>query len=150
MPAALILHAMLAMDSDIGVRYGMESAGLLVQSIGYKPASEKAVHTNHRKARAAVVYSTPNLQLSVDAKVLRLAGRLAAKHPGDAIHQGYIQDFYPDISHGFTFSAAGYWLYDEPDTGSPAGDLNTCKFTLEWFDAPDNTVSVITGAVAPA
>lgn len=148
--AALFIHSQVPMDSDVGIRYGMENSGLLVSSIGYKPSREKEVHTNHRKARAVVTYATPNLVLSVDAKVLQLSGRLAAKHPGDAIHTGYVQDFYEGIAHGFEFSATGYWLYEEPDTGSPQGTLNTCKFNLEWFDVPDTTVELVSGAVAPA
>lgn len=148
--AALIVHSTKTVDADIGIKYGLPGTGLLVQSIGVKASREKEVHLGHRKERVAVIYATPNIVFSVDAKVLQLSGRLAAKHPGDAIHPGFVQDAYPEIGHGFTFSSPGYFLYDEPDTGSPQGSFHTCKFNLEWFAAADTTVHVADGAVAPA
>jgi len=142
----LIAFAQTPIDSDFGVRYGMENQGLLVHSIGYKPTRDKTAYSNHRGADVVYIGKNPKLVLSVDADITLLSGALAALHPMTPIHKNYVLDFYPEIAHGFS-TALGYFIYDEPDTSSPAGGLNSTKFTLTWFAPVSNTSQQ---AAAPA
>lgn len=145
---AINLHAQCPVDSDVGVINGMENEGLLVKSIGYKPTRTTNWHKNHRGFDVVGVMTNPKLVLSVDADISLLGGALAAKHPGRPIHKSYVRDFYPALAHEFT-DANGYFIYDEVDTGSPAGDLNTGKFSLTWFQAPSNTCQLVAAPSAP-
>lgn len=145
---ALQIHSQVPIDSDVGIRFGMENEGLLVKSISYKPTREKKTHKNHRNFDVAHVMSNPMIVLTVDADVTLLAGALAAKHPGTPIHKNYILDFYPDVAHGFTTNNA-YFIYDEVETASPQGDLNTGKFSLTLFSPPVNTSQLISAPSAP-
>ena len=144
----LIAFAQTPMDSDFGVRYGMENQGLLVHSIGYKPTRDKTAIKNHRGADLIYIASNPKLTLSVDADITLLAGALAALHPMTPIHKNYVLDFYPEIAHGFS-SALGYFLYEDPDTTSPGGGINSTKFTLTWFAPVANTVQLAAAPTTP-
>ena len=145
---ALLILAQVPCDSDVGVRFGMENQGLLVKSISYKPTRDKKTKKNHRDYEVIHVMTNPKLVLTVDADISLMAGALAAKHPGEPIHKNYVLDFYTEIAHRFP-TAPGYFIYDDVDTGSPAGDLNTGKFSLTWFAPPTNTSQLVAAPVAP-
>jgi hypothetical protein len=145
---SLLILSQTPVDSDIGIRYGMENEGLLTKSLSYKATRDTATHTNHRKYEVTHVKSNPKFVITVDADITLLAGALAAKHPGTPIHKAYVLDFYPEIAHGFS-DAVGYFIYDDIDTGSPQGDLNTGKFSLTWFAPPTNTSQLVAAPSAP-
>jgi len=144
----MLIHSQSSVDSDVGLRYGMEAQGLLVKSISYKPSRDSTSHKNHRGYEVIHVKTNPKLVLTVDADITLLAGALAAKHPGAPIHKNYVLDFYPDIAHAFS-AALGYFIYDDVDTSAPAGDLNTGKFSLTWFAPPSNTVQLVSAPTTP-
>lgn len=144
-----LIHAQVPVDSDVGVRFGMEAQGLLVKSISYKPSRDSTSHKNHRGVDVIHLKSNPKLVLTVDADITLLAGALAAKHPGAPIHKNYVLDFYGDIAHAFS-STVGYFIYDDVDTSSPAADLNTGKFSLTWFAPPTGTVQLVSTPSFPS
>jgi len=144
----LLIHSQVAVDSDVGVRFGMEAQGLLVKSISYKPTRDTTSKKNHRGMEVIHIKTNPKLVLTVDADITLLAGALAGKHPGAPIHKNYILDFYPDIAHGFS-AALGYFIYDDVDTSAPSADLNTGKFSLTWFAPPSGTVQLVSAPSVP-
>lgn len=146
---ALLIHSLTPVDADVGIRYGMEAVGLLTKNISYKPTRNVSLHKNHRAFDSVRVYNNPQLLLSVEADITLMAGALAAKHPGEPIHKDYVLDFYEEIAHRFPVTP-GYFIHDEPETGSPQGDLNTSKFNLIWFTPSAGTSQHVAAPVAPS
>ena len=141
---AVTLHSQVTVDSDIGLRYGAESQGLLVKGVSYKPTRDVKKKYNHRGHKVMNIQTNPEMVLGFDAEVLQLSGTLAALAPGEPINKSNVQEFYSGIGHGFNTAGTGYFIAGGIDTGAAPGDLFAAKFDLEWFPLPDTTTNLVT------
>lgn len=137
--SAVLIQSLVPVDSDVGIRYGMTSL-LMNNPIQVKPARERNVKTNHRKAKVMSLSVNPTITLSIDSDITKLDGPFSTLHPGSAIDIALIQNYYAAMSHGFPTDAANWFELMTPDFTMPPGDLCTTKFDLELW-----TPSMLTG-----
>lgn len=130
--AAVLIHSITAVDSDVGTRYGM--TGLLLNSaIQVKPSRDRKQKSDHRLTEVMSISTNPMITLAIDADITALAGPFSAQHPGTAIDIATVQNYYAALAHGFPTDATGWFELMEPDFTSPPGDLFHTKFSLRLW-----------------
>lgn len=142
--AAVVLHSLVSIDSDVGLRYA--ETGQLIQSADYKPQRNEINHTDHRNRRAVKLLNEPVMMVDVTAKVTLLAsGMNADAHPGKAFALASFANWYTGVKAGFTgFTAGnGYWIMMAPTVNAPKGDLYEIKYSLELFALADDSVNQV-------
>ena len=145
--AAVVVHALVAIDSDIGLRSA--ETGQLIQTADYKPERNVIEHTGHRNQKQVKILNMPSLSVDVTAKVTLLgSGMNADAHPGKAFTQASFANWYAGIKHGFSgttsYDTTAYWIMLAPTLNSPKGDLYEIKYTLELWGSPENSVNIVT------
>lgn len=130
--AALLIHSITPVDSDVGTRYAMTGL-LLNNAIEVKPSRERNVKKDHRGTEVMSLATNPMIVLSFDADVTALDGPFSAKHPGTAIDISTVQNYYTGLAHGFPTGSSGWFELMEPSFTSPPGDLFKTKFNLRLW-----------------
>ncbi len=144
---AVAKHANVSIDDTSGLRYGMESAGLLLTEANYNPERDVKTYMDHNMEDCVHVFRNPRLTISFSGQVLAASGSAAMKQPGRPLTKSVVAEFYGDVDHEFNSAATGYFLNMNPKTkAGQGGDLYEYTWDARWFQASRNGTSQLVAA----
>lgn len=139
---AVAKHANVSVDDTAGLRYGMESSGLLLESADYNHEIDYRVYNDHNMEECVHLFRNRRLTISFTAKVLTASGAAAMKAPGRPLSKSVVTEFYGDVDQEINSSASGYFLNMNPKTkAGQGGDLFEYTFDAKWLPATRNGTS---------